>query len=141
MCGWRIGFGAGGRTRHRTRGTLGRDLDLPAERSVEALRKRTHALLDAAYAAGVRYFDTARSYGRAEEFVGEWLAARSLAAAEVVVGSKWGYTSDLRLTRTSGARRPHPVHSSEVTSTVGTSDTTGRPAGSSPGAPVGTRSS
>ncbi|WP_035795092.1 aldo/keto reductase [Kitasatospora mediocidica] len=72
--------------------TLGRDLDLPAERTVEALRRRTHALLDAAYAAGVRYFDTARSYGRAEEFVGEWLAARPQAASEVLVGSKWGYT-------------------------------------------------
>ncbi|WP_441248530.1 aldo/keto reductase [Kitasatospora sp. McL0602] len=72
--------------------TLGRDLDLPAERSVEALRARTHELLDAAYAAGVRYFDTARSYGRAEEFVGGWLAARPEAAADVVVGSKWGYT-------------------------------------------------
>ncbi|MFF1904431.1 aldo/keto reductase [Kitasatospora sp. NPDC058218] len=71
--------------------TLGRDLDLPAGRSVEALRERTHALLDAAYAAGVRYFDTARSYGRAEEFVGQWLAARP-AASDVVVGSKWGYT-------------------------------------------------
>ncbi|MFE0457875.1 aldo/keto reductase [Kitasatospora sp. NPDC058965] len=72
--------------------TLGRELDLPAERTVEAMRARTHALLDAAYAAGVRYFDAARSYGRAEEFVGEWLAARPEAAAEVVVGSKWGYT-------------------------------------------------
>ncbi|MGK4578699.1 aldo/keto reductase [Kitasatospora sp. HPMI-4] len=72
--------------------TLGRDLDLPAERTVEAMRERTHQLLDAAYAAGVRYFDTARSYGRAEEFVAEWLAARPQAAADAVVGSKWGYT-------------------------------------------------
>lgn len=72
--------------------TLGRELDLPAERTVQAMRERTHALLDAAYAAGVRYFDTARSYGRAEEFVGEWLAARPEAAADVTVGSKWGYT-------------------------------------------------
>ncbi|WP_051969260.1 aldo/keto reductase [Kitasatospora azatica] len=72
--------------------TLGRDLDLPAERTVEAMRQRTHTLLDAAYAAGVRYFDTARSYGRAEEFLGDWLDARPEAAAEVMVGSKWGYT-------------------------------------------------
>ncbi|MDH6136703.1 aryl-alcohol dehydrogenase-like predicted oxidoreductase [Kitasatospora sp. MAA4] len=72
--------------------TLGRDVDLPAERTVEALRQRTHALLDAAYAAGVRYFDTARSYGRAEEFLGGWLDAHPQAAADVVVGSKWGYT-------------------------------------------------
>ncbi|MEU1422437.1 aldo/keto reductase [Kitasatospora sp. NPDC005751] len=72
--------------------TLGRELDLPAGRTVEAMRERTHDLLDAAYAAGVRYFDTARSYGRAEEFVGEWLAARPRLASEVVIGSKWGYT-------------------------------------------------
>ncbi|SEM63724.1 aldo/keto reductase [Streptacidiphilus jiangxiensis] len=72
--------------------TLGRENDLPAERTVAALRERTHALLDSAYGAGVRYFDTARSYGRAEEFLGAWLTARPEAAAEVVVGSKWGYT-------------------------------------------------
>ncbi|MEE1826238.1 aldo/keto reductase [Streptomyces sp. BE20] len=72
--------------------TLGRDLDLPAERTVEALRTRTHTLLDAAYAAGVRYFDTARSYGRAEEFLGEWLASRPGNVADVTIGSKWGYT-------------------------------------------------
>ncbi|MGW2253281.1 aldo/keto reductase [Kitasatospora sp. NPDC001660] len=71
---------------------LGRDADLPAERSVEALRRRTHELLDAAYAAGVRYVDTARSYGRAEEFVAQWLAEHPEAAADTVVGSKWGYT-------------------------------------------------
>jgi aryl-alcohol dehydrogenase-like predicted oxidoreductase len=70
---------------------LGRDADLPADRSVEALRARTYALLDEAYAAGVRYFDVARSYGRAEEFLAAWLDARPL-AGDVVVGSKWGYT-------------------------------------------------
>ncbi|MFG2824476.1 aldo/keto reductase [Kitasatospora sp. NPDC048365] len=72
--------------------TLGRDRDLPADRTVDALRERTHELLDAAYAAGVRYLDTARSYGRAEEFLGGWLAARPDAAAQCTVGSKWGYT-------------------------------------------------
>ncbi|MFE7749710.1 aldo/keto reductase [Streptomyces sp. NPDC057428] len=70
---------------------LRRDRDLPADRSVEALRARTHELLDAAYAQGVRYIDAARSYGRAEEFLADWLAARP-EAADVVVGSKWGYT-------------------------------------------------
>jgi aryl-alcohol dehydrogenase-like predicted oxidoreductase len=38
-----------------------------------------------------RYFDAACSYGRAEEFLGGWLAARGIAPQEVVVGSKWGY--------------------------------------------------
>ena len=36
-------------------------------------------VLDAAYGAGVRYFDAARSYGRAEQFLGSWLRARGLA--------------------------------------------------------------
>ncbi|GAA3058007.1 aldo/keto reductase [Kitasatospora albolonga] len=84
---------------------LGREADLPAGRSVEALRERTHGLLDAAFAAGVRYLDTARSYGLAEQFLGEWLAARPEAAAEVTVGSKWGYTYTADW-RTSGV----PVH-------------------------------
>jgi len=76
--------------------TSGRDADLP-DRSVDALRGRSFAVLDAAYAAGVRYFDTARSYGRAEEFLGEWLTARG--HPDAVCGSKWGYryTGDWRL--------------------------------------------
>ncbi|MET9011015.1 aldo/keto reductase [Streptomyces olivaceoviridis] len=70
---------------------LGRDEDLGQDRSVEALRTRTHELLDAAYAQGVRYFDAARSYGRSEEFLADWLGAHP-EADDVVVGSKWGYT-------------------------------------------------
>ncbi|MFD3584348.1 aldo/keto reductase [Streptomyces sp. NPDC058683] len=71
---------------------LGREEDLGTDRSAAALRTRTHELLDAAYAQGVRYFDVARSYGRSEEFLADWLNARPEAAADVVVGSKWGYT-------------------------------------------------
>lgn len=70
---------------------LHRDRDLPEERTADALRARTHELLDAAYAQGVRYFDAARSYGRSEEFLGEWLTARP-EVRDVVIGSKWGYT-------------------------------------------------
>ncbi|MFE0456805.1 aldo/keto reductase [Streptomyces sp. NPDC058914] len=70
---------------------LGRDRDLGEDRSVETLRTRTHDLLDAAYAQGVRYFDVARSYGRSEEFLADWLRTRP-DVADVVVGSKWGYT-------------------------------------------------
>ncbi|MEU0133640.1 aldo/keto reductase [Streptomyces sp. NPDC006296] len=68
-----------------------RERDLPGDRGVDALRVRTHELLDAAYAQGVRYFDAARSYGRAEEFLAEWLTARP-EATDAVIGSKWGYT-------------------------------------------------
>ncbi|MGW0598022.1 aldo/keto reductase [Streptomyces sp. NPDC002776] len=70
---------------------LGRDQDLGENRSVDALRTRTHELLDAAYAQGVRYFDVARSYGRSEEFLADWLNARP-DIDDVVIGSKWGYT-------------------------------------------------
>ncbi|WP_338485770.1 aldo/keto reductase [Streptomyces sp. SCSIO 75703] len=70
---------------------LGRERDLPPERTVDALRARTHELLDAAYAQGVRYVDAARSYGRSEEFLAGWLTGRP-DAADVVAGSKWGYT-------------------------------------------------
>jgi aryl-alcohol dehydrogenase-like predicted oxidoreductase len=69
---------------------LGHADDLGSDRSVEALRARTHEVLDHAYARGVRYFDAARSYGLAEEFLGSWLADR--APDGVFVASKWGYT-------------------------------------------------
>ncbi|WP_217566362.1 aldo/keto reductase [Streptomyces sp. GbtcB7] len=70
---------------------LGRDHDLGEDRSVATLRARTHELLDAAYAQGVRYFDVARSYGRSEEFLADWLKSRP-DVDDVVIGSKWGYT-------------------------------------------------
>jgi aryl-alcohol dehydrogenase-like predicted oxidoreductase len=68
---------------------LGHGADLGADRSADALRARTFEVLDAAYASGVRYLDAARSYGRAEEFLGAWLRDRN--PSGVVVGSKWGY--------------------------------------------------
>ena len=68
--------------------TGGRERDLP-DRDVAAMRDRTFAVLDAAYAAGVRYVDAARSYGRAEEFLSGWLSLPGHPG--VVVGSKWGY--------------------------------------------------
>jgi aryl-alcohol dehydrogenase-like predicted oxidoreductase len=71
---------------------LGRDMDLGADRPVEALRRRSHELLDAAMAAGIRYVDVARSYGLAEEFLGSWLDARPPDAVVPTIGSKWGYT-------------------------------------------------
>ena len=76
--------------------TSGRAEDLP-ERSVAAMRARTFSMLDAAYEAGIRYVDAARSYGRAEEFLSGWLARPG--HAEMVAGSKWGYryTGDWRL--------------------------------------------
>ncbi len=71
---------------------IGHAADLEHDYDVEAMRQRAHAVLDAAWAAGVRYFDTARSYGAGEEFLAGWLTARGVAPDAVAVGSKWGYT-------------------------------------------------
>ncbi len=57
-----------------------------------AMERHAHTVLDAAYAGGIRYFDVARSYGRAEEFLASWLASRRIAPGAVFVASKWGYT-------------------------------------------------
>jgi aryl-alcohol dehydrogenase-like predicted oxidoreductase len=77
---------------------VGHAADLGPDRSVDALRARTFAVLDAAFAAGVRFFDAARSYGLAEDFLGDWLRTRGLEPGAVTVGSKWGYryTADWR---------------------------------------------
>jgi aryl-alcohol dehydrogenase-like predicted oxidoreductase len=71
---------------------LGHGEDLGPDRSVVALERNAHRVLDAAYAARIRYFDAARSYGRAEAFLGSWLERRGLAPGELTVASKWGYT-------------------------------------------------
>jgi aryl-alcohol dehydrogenase-like predicted oxidoreductase len=71
---------------------LGHSGDLEHDYDVAAMAAHAHAVLDAAWAAGIRYFDAARSYGRAEEFLGSWLRARGIAPEAVTVGSKWGYT-------------------------------------------------
>lgn len=54
------------------------------------MRQVTCSVLDAAYRAGVRWIDVARSYGLAEEFLAGWLAERG--HTDVTVSSKWGYT-------------------------------------------------
>ncbi|HEV2130279.1 MAG TPA: aldo/keto reductase, partial [Longimicrobiaceae bacterium] len=71
---------------------LGHGQDLEAEYDVGEMEARTHRVLDSAWMGGVRYFDAARSYGRAEHFLASWLAARGIAPESAVVGSKWGYT-------------------------------------------------
>jgi aryl-alcohol dehydrogenase-like predicted oxidoreductase len=83
---------------------LGHDADVAGRTDVEAMEENTHRVLDAAFAEGIRYFDAARSYGRAEEFLASWLARRELTREDVTVGSKWGYTY------TAGWRVDAPKH-------------------------------
>lgn len=70
---------------------IGHADDLARDYDVDEMQARAFAVLDTAWAAGVRYFDAARSYGRAEEFLANWLSARRVDPSEVVIGSKWGY--------------------------------------------------
>lgn len=72
--------------------TLGHADDLEREYDVQAMREHAHAVFDAAWEEGVRYFDAARSYGRAEEFLASWLGARSIELGACTIGSKWGYS-------------------------------------------------
>jgi aryl-alcohol dehydrogenase-like predicted oxidoreductase len=69
--------------------TLGRAGSLPTDRSAASMRARCHDVLDAAYDAGVRHVDAARSYGLAERFLADWLRERG--HHDVEVSSKWGY--------------------------------------------------
>ena len=69
---------------------VGRECDLGKERTRTTMEARCREVLDAAYAAGIRYLDVARSYGDAEAFLGAWLEVRD--PPDVLVGSKWGYT-------------------------------------------------
>ena len=81
-----LGLAALGRPAYMT---LGHATHLPEGRSVEAMEAHAHRVFDRAYAAGIRYFDTARSYGRGEQFLRVWIDARG--HRDVIAGSKWGY--------------------------------------------------
>ena len=72
--------------------TLGHASDLGPHTDERTMEHAAYAVLDAAYARGVRYFDAARSYGKAEAFLAGWLRRRKLSSDELTVGSKWGYT-------------------------------------------------
>lgn len=66
--------------------------DLEKNYDVDAMRANAHAVLDTAYDAGIRYFDVARSYGKAEEFLASWLKMRDIQPDDITIASKWGYS-------------------------------------------------
>lgn len=71
---------------------VGQGADFPEGRDVDVMRSRTHAVLDLAWNLGIRHVDAARSYGRAEEFLGDWLRTHPERRSDLTIGSKWGYT-------------------------------------------------
>ena len=72
--------------------TLNHASDLGGRYDPSIMELHTHDVLSAAFEAGIRYIDAARSYGQAEEFVASWLRKRAIEPGEVSVASKWGYT-------------------------------------------------
>jgi aryl-alcohol dehydrogenase-like predicted oxidoreductase len=68
--------------------SLGHGQDIE-DASPSGMRQRAWEVLDAAYAAGIRHIDVARSYGLAEDFLSEWIGARS--PSQLFISSKWGY--------------------------------------------------
>lgn len=71
---------------------LGHKDDLNHDYDIEKMRQQSFAVLDAAYAAGLRHFDTAPSYGQGEAFLGAWLKERAIPKDDLLISSKWGYT-------------------------------------------------
>jgi aryl-alcohol dehydrogenase-like predicted oxidoreductase len=72
--------------------TLNHAGDLGGRYDPAVMEAHAHEVLDAAFDAGLRYIDAARSYGRAEDFLASWLQQRAIEAREIMIASKWGYT-------------------------------------------------
>lgn len=60
------------------------------DKSEEAFKANALSMLNTAYEIGIRYFDTAPSYGKGESFLKEWQDTYQHTDAELA--TKWGYT-------------------------------------------------
>ncbi|CDF80734.1 oxidoreductase [Formosa agariphila KMM 3901] len=60
------------------------------QQSETAFKNNAMDVLDDAYRFGVRYFDTAPSYGKGEQFLIDWHKLRNY--KDVTLSTKWGYT-------------------------------------------------
>jgi aryl-alcohol dehydrogenase-like predicted oxidoreductase len=94
---------------------LGHQDDLKRDYSPESMQRRAHEVLDAAWQAGIRYFDAARSYGKAEVFLASWVKAKKVDPADITVASKWGYTytADWQVSLPNGQAHEVKQHSLE----------------------------
>jgi aryl-alcohol dehydrogenase-like predicted oxidoreductase len=66
-----------------------READAP-DKSQEAFMENAFSVLNFAYKHGIRYFDTAPSYGKGEEFLTNWNSKYQY--KDVSLSTKWGYT-------------------------------------------------
>jgi aryl-alcohol dehydrogenase-like predicted oxidoreductase len=67
---------------------LGHAGDLNNNYDLKSMESHAHQILTHAYSKGIRYFDAARSYGKAEDFLSGWAGNHK----DIAIGSKWGYT-------------------------------------------------
>lgn len=58
--------------------------------NLDQFKKQSFAVLEEAYQAGIRYFDTAPGYGLAEDLLLNWLKTKNDKSVEI--STKWGYT-------------------------------------------------
>ena len=95
---------------------LGHGDDLNYNHDVTAMEAQAHSVLDSAWDAGIRYFDAARSYGKAEAFLHSWLSKRGIKRKECAISSKWGYTytADWQVSLPKGQQHEIKEHSLPV---------------------------
>lgn len=67
-----------------------RDNNFSIDKSQKAFKKNTFEVLNYAYKQGIRYFDTAPSYGKGEQFLTDWNSKHQY--NDVTLSTKWGYT-------------------------------------------------
>lgn len=60
------------------------------DKSEKAFREKAFEVLDFAYENGLRYFDTAPSYGKGERYLFDWKTERK--HSDINISTKWGYT-------------------------------------------------
>jgi len=86
----------------------------PEVRTVEVMRDASDAAMRAnvrlaAVSGELPWFDCARSYGRSEEFVGNFFRKEGINPSEVYVSSKWGYSYVAGWKVSLGDGEPHEV--------------------------------
>ena len=60
------------------------------DKSKTAFKRNAFEVMDCAYKNGIRYFDTAPSYGLGEQFLLDWKNIRQY--KDLLLTTKWGYT-------------------------------------------------
>ena len=75
-------------------GTVQLGLSYGVDSMPQPTKAESFGILDQAYAAGIRIFDTASAYGSAEEVLGEWMASRGCAQSMRII-SKGSGRADL----------------------------------------------